>query len=112
MSYEPTNWKAGDTVTSAKLNKMEQGIAGGTNILLVEANSSIVEEEMVIMLNKTWQEIFDADMSLIVEVEEDGKSFDYVTDVYVHQGDYVVSADKGDFTSQTADGYPARRVDR
>lgn len=27
MSYEPTNWKAGDTVTSAKLNKIEQGIA-------------------------------------------------------------------------------------
>lgn len=29
MSYEPTNWQAGDTVTSAKLNKMEQGIANG-----------------------------------------------------------------------------------
>ena len=27
MSYEPTNWKDGDLVTSAKLNKMEQGIA-------------------------------------------------------------------------------------
>ena len=26
MSYEPTQWSAGDTVTSAKLNKMEQGI--------------------------------------------------------------------------------------
>lgn len=29
MSYEPTNWKTGDVVTSAKLNKLEQGVAGG-----------------------------------------------------------------------------------
>jgi len=27
MAYEPTTWKAGDTVTSAKLNKLEQGVA-------------------------------------------------------------------------------------
>lgn len=27
MSYTPTNWQTGDTVTAEKLNKMEQGIA-------------------------------------------------------------------------------------
>lgn len=27
MSYEPTNWKTGDVVTSAKLNKLEEGVA-------------------------------------------------------------------------------------
>lgn len=27
MSYTPTNWSSGDTITSAKLNKIEQGIA-------------------------------------------------------------------------------------
>ena len=27
MSYTPTNWKTGDVVTSAKLNKLEQGVA-------------------------------------------------------------------------------------
>ena len=27
MAYEPTVWKSGDTVTSAKLNKLEQGVA-------------------------------------------------------------------------------------
>lgn len=26
MSYTPTNWQTGDTVTAEKLNKMEQGI--------------------------------------------------------------------------------------
>ena len=30
MSYEPTTWKAGDTVTSAKLNKIENSLAENT----------------------------------------------------------------------------------
>lgn len=28
MSYTPTNWQTGDTITAAGLNKMERGIAG------------------------------------------------------------------------------------
>ena len=36
MAYEPTNWKAGDVVTSAKLNKMEQGIANTGSVMIVE----------------------------------------------------------------------------
>ena len=41
MSYEPTVWKDGDLVTSAKLNKIEQGVAaaGGTTtggVMVVE----------------------------------------------------------------------------
>ena len=30
--YEPTEWKTGDKITAAKLNKLEQGVgnAGGT----------------------------------------------------------------------------------
>ena len=56
MSYEPTTWKAGDTVTSAKLNKMEQGIAnsGGSFIITASALSDNPT------LDKTWQEIYDA----------------------------------------------------
>ena len=29
MAYEPTQWRSGDTITSERLNKMEQGIADG-----------------------------------------------------------------------------------
>lgn len=29
MAYEPTQWRSGDTITSERLNKMEQGIASG-----------------------------------------------------------------------------------
>lgn len=38
MSYTPTEWKTGDVVTSAKLNKLEQGVAdaGGGGALVVE----------------------------------------------------------------------------
>lgn len=40
MSYTPTNWKAGDVVTSAKLNKMEQGIVAGGGIRVVHLTMS------------------------------------------------------------------------
>jgi len=47
MAYEPTNWKAGDIVTSAKLNKIEQGIATGGKIVIADLNQDNT-------LNKTW----------------------------------------------------------
>lgn len=36
MTYTPTTWRAGDTITSARLNRMEQGIATGGGVLMVE----------------------------------------------------------------------------
>lgn len=36
MSYEPTEWKAGDTVTSTKLNKIEQGIMNNVNSIVID----------------------------------------------------------------------------
>lgn len=53
MSYTPTTWAAGDTVTAAKLNKLEQGVAAG-GVLVVH-----IDEEYT-TLDKTWQEIHDA----------------------------------------------------
>lgn len=55
MSYEPTNWKTGDVVTSAKLNKLEQGVASGA--MIVTGYNTISGNGT---LNKTWQEIYDA----------------------------------------------------
>lgn len=44
MAYEPTVWQAGDTITSARLNKLEQGVAeGGGGVLVVEA--TVTENE-------------------------------------------------------------------
>lgn len=51
MSYTPTTWAAGDTVTAAKLNKLEQGVASG-GVLVVNMSAGT--------LDKTWEEIADA----------------------------------------------------
>lgn len=73
MSYEPTNWKDGDLVTSAKLNKMEQGIANG--VLVVGCTRT----EDTITLDKTWKQIYDADYAVCVEKVEEN---DYMGSYY------------------------------
>ncbi len=64
MSYNPTQWSAGDTVTSAKLNKMEQGISN-SGVLEIHAVISNPKSG-VISLDKTWQEIYNANNSVIM----------------------------------------------
>lgn len=60
MSYEPTNWKSGDVVTSAKLNKLEQGVAaaGGGGVLVV--NTTYDESTETTTCDKTGQQILSA----------------------------------------------------
>lgn len=44
MPYEPTNWKSGDVVTSAKLNKLEEAVAnasgGGSELPVVTSDDN------------------------------------------------------------------------
>lgn len=58
MSYTPTNWKSGDVVTSTKLNKMEQGIAGNGLLICTEDSSTHA-------LNYTYKEIVDAGYAVL-----------------------------------------------
>jgi len=61
MSYTPTNWKSGDVITSAKLNKLENGVAasgGGCLVLEISLETGA--------LNKTWKEIYDACQQMVV----------------------------------------------
>lgn len=37
MSYTPTNWNTGDTITASALNKIEQGIANAGSISVIDA---------------------------------------------------------------------------
>lgn len=62
MSYEPTNWKTGDVVTSAKLNKLENAVAqsGGDIDWFVISITSDNDPNVPITIDKTWQEIKDA----------------------------------------------------
>lgn len=60
MSYEPTVWQAGDTVTSAKLNKIEQGIAGGGNMILHGSITQVDIEPPTIEVTEDVSSIFQA----------------------------------------------------
>ena len=92
MSYEPTTWKAGDTVTSAKLNKMEQGIANGSGTLIVH----MINEENSSTLDKTWQEIYDAAPNVIlydefpVSAQQVKKNFGYLAAFDNSSGNYKI----------------------
>lgn len=63
MAYTPTVWQAGDTVTAAKLNKMEQGIASGGGVYVV--NITTVGDNTQ-QLDKTAAEIWAAAQSSMV----------------------------------------------
>ena len=99
MSYEPTTWKSGDTVTSAKLNKMEQGIAnaGGGGALVVTATEGT--------LNKTWQEIHDAAPLVSYYNPSDGQ-YRWLTAIGAEGSEYWVTFDSAGATASSADGYP------
>lgn len=60
MAYEPTTWKTGDVVTSAKLNKLEQGVtaAGGLVVTMTVTFGETDPERAV--LDKTAGEIISA----------------------------------------------------
>ena len=60
MSYEPTVWKDGDLVTSAKLNKLEQGVANGVaNGVNFEVINMELSNQGPPSLDKTAGEIID-----------------------------------------------------
>ena len=103
MSYEPTNWKAGDTVTSAKLNKLEQGVAGA-GVLVVGMDDETGA------LDKTWQEIHDAGFAVVKLNSMVATAIGYVSMIGQSNGGYVVQIwiDEGSMLCATnsADGYP------
>ena len=110
MSYIPTEWKAGDTVTSSKLNKLEQGIVKA-GVLVVNA----IEETGA--LDKTWQEIHDAGLAVLWNNDVLG----IVCSIGTNAGIYGVAVSffnnqggTGNLTSfvtDSADGYPVLMQD-
>lgn len=87
MSYEPTNWKTGDVVTSAKLNKLENGVAqSGGDIDWFVIN--ILPGE-TLTIDKTWQEIKDAYASGKIIVLNLGSQIITQYDPLDHSGELV-----------------------
>lgn len=102
MSYEPTNWKSGDTVTSAKLNKMEQGIANAGGVFVVGFGEGDA-------LDKTWQEIADAakiGLVLLIDVTEEQTYVAYLKETMASDDEYQVAFGENYYIASSADGYP------
>ena len=63
MAYEKQTWTTGEVITQEKLNHMEDGIAEGGGVVVVNVTTTASEGGTVTTLDKTWQEIYDAVMS-------------------------------------------------
>lgn len=90
MAYDKQTWQTGDTVTSAKLNHMEDGIASvGGDVLIVNAT----ETDTATVLDRTWEEIHGASVAVIVlDSPMMGKVTQLVTLTGGAGGTYVVKA--------------------
>ena len=121
MSYEPTTWKDGDIVTSAKLNKLEQGVAS-SEILVV--NEEYDEDNDCNVLDKTIQEIANAKLCFLKMVEDitgiNGWSYAPLTEIFSAvvpndydipvEGYYINFDNDTHFYSATEDGYPTDSI--
>ena len=115
--YTPTVWAAGDTVTSAKLNKMEQGIADGYSSGGGLVINITVENDSATM-DKTWQEIYDAYSTgqnvVIIERNEDEYGYSIYQNIINSVGcdtsdsspTYIVEYRDSNFITTSASGYP------
>lgn len=109
MAYEKNTWARGDVVTSAKLNHMEDGIAGRTLVIggFMTNNHGSFEGTS----DKTWQEIHDALVAgkECISIIQDGDSV--YREVFVsakysaETSKYIIS---GEITAEcnSSEGYP------
>lgn len=59
MSYTPTTWTTGDTITASAMNKIEQGIANGGSGALI-CTIAYNDDLDAMAMDKTVQEIYNA----------------------------------------------------
>lgn len=110
MSYTPTTWSSGDTITAAALNKMEQGITN-SGPLIVHIN---YDQNGNRTLDKTWLEIYNAAISVGVNIYarlENGDDYDisvgFLQNIYFQNNEYYIDINGVSFVTDTQNGYPA-----
>ena len=69
MSYTPTNWQTGDTITAEKLNKLEEGVAAVSNYDLVFTTTSDSKTADGLSFEELYQK---GTRNLKVALDEDG----------------------------------------
>lgn len=110
MAYTKNTWVTGDIVTSAKLNHMEDGIANA-DIFIVGGVTMDEGGRLEGTLDKTWQEIHDAMQSkicIVVIANAVAIRQSLIESASVGlDGEYNVFIWETQFTTSTANGYPA-----
>ena len=101
MSYTPTEWKAGDKITSTKLNKLENGVANSGALI-------VHDDESTGALDKTWAEINAAAPLVYLDT---GDAYAYLGSSPVRHGDsyycnFRLGVNYIEFATTTEDGYP------
>lgn len=56
MSYTPTEWETGQTITAEKPNKLEQGVADAGDIVIITSHYEGEDDEYSV-LDATWSEL-------------------------------------------------------
>lgn len=86
---------------------LEWATAGGTGGGVLVVHQSCDELEGY-TLDKTWQEIFDADCPIIVDEDTDAKFYVPITSVFIDGPIYIVANSLVEYATNSADGYPKR----
>lgn len=116
MSYTPTEWETGQTITAEKLNKLEQGVAGaGSGIFW--ATVTYDEETETYKLDKSYNEIKAAlqagRIALVRGDYSDDAYDDFITIDYIRKYSktssgmceiFMQNDAEGRYQSATADG--------
>lgn len=121
MSYTPTVWKTGDIVSSQRLNKLEEGVEGAYEVMVINTVTEDPAQSAKnllrasgrgdLFLDKTWQQIFDAMNAGRLCVIKDGNEtvvvLNLVTSAGVSDEGYKIFAiGNVAYAASSADGYP------
>ncbi len=108
MSYSKTNWQTGDTITAEKLNHAEQGIydnsTSGGSVMMVHDSDGV--------LDKTWEEIHDADFAVLkITYNDNFTSTFIILGTEIDHGVYMVyfghiGEDNIAYMTSSTSGYP------
>ena len=111
MAYEPTEWKSGDVITSAKLNKLENGVAGAVSGGAYIVNKIYNEPDDNYMLDKTAAEVLAAAQTSCViskQVYDESIYLYPMTKATLYDnGEYEFNFGAEKYTAYAADEYPA-----
>lgn len=106
MSYTKREWATGNVVGAVDLNRMEQGIedagsSGSGEVLVVNAISS----DDSYILDKTWQEIYDAFPNVYINVSQQKNLI-----LSVSSTNYTVGTMLIDYIATSANDYPTSSI--